>query len=60
MNRITGAQGTLVLTCDASVNLADQAAADVAGTWRVESATDAYAGRNGGGTMRSGGGCSAT
>jgi NAD(P)-dependent dehydrogenase (short-subunit alcohol dehydrogenase family) len=48
---VTGAKGTLVLTGDAIVNLADPAAAEVEGTWRVESATDAYAGHDGGGTI---------
>jgi hypothetical protein len=48
---VTGAKGTLVLTGDATVNLADPAAAEVEGTWRVESATDAYSGHAGGGTI---------
>jgi NAD(P)-dependent dehydrogenase (short-subunit alcohol dehydrogenase family) len=48
---VTGAKGTLVLTGDAIVNLANPAAAEVEGTWRVESATDGYAGHDGGGTI---------
>jgi hypothetical protein len=40
-----------VLTGDAIVNLAEPAAAEVEGTWRVESATDGYAGHDGGGTI---------
>ena len=38
---VKGAKGTLVLTGDASVDLADLAAASVTGAWRVESATGA-------------------
>jgi len=40
---VTGAKSTLVLTGDASFELADPAAASVTGAWRVESATGAYA-----------------
>ena len=48
---VTGERGTLVLTGDATVDLADPAAAPVAGTWRVESATGGYAGRTGSGSI---------
>jgi NAD(P)-dependent dehydrogenase (short-subunit alcohol dehydrogenase family) len=48
---VTGAMGTLVLTGNATVNLANPAAAEVEGTWQVESATAAYAGHCGGGTI---------
>jgi NAD(P)-dependent dehydrogenase (short-subunit alcohol dehydrogenase family) len=48
---VTGAKGTLVLTGNATVNLANPAAAEVEGTWQVESATAAYAGHSGGGTV---------
>ena len=48
---VAGARGTLVLTGDATVDLADPAAAPVAGTWRVESASGDYAGHAGSGTI---------
>ena len=48
---VTGARGTLVLTGDATVDLADPAAAPVVGTWRVESATGGYAGHTGSGSI---------
>jgi hypothetical protein len=48
---VSGEKGTLVLTGNATVNLANPAAAEVTGTWQVESATAAYAGHRGGGTI---------
>ena len=48
---VTGERGTLVLVGDATVDLADPASAPVAGTWRVESGTGAYAGRAGSGEI---------
>lgn len=48
---VTGRKGTLVLTGDATVDLADPAAAEVAGSWRVEQATGAFAGHTGSGTL---------
>lgn len=48
---VTGEKGTLVLTGDATVDLADPAAAPVAGTWRVDSGTGAYTGRTGSGEL---------
>lgn len=48
---VTGAKGTLVLTGDASFELADPAAASVTGAWRVESATGAYAAHTGSGEI---------
>ncbi len=49
--KVTGQEGMLVLTGDATVDLADPAAAAVAGTWRVDSATGAYAGCTGSGAF---------
>ena len=48
---VTGEKGTLVLTGDVTVDLADPAAADVDGSWRVERATGAYAGHTGSGAV---------
>lgn len=48
---VSGAKGTLVLTGDATVDLADPAAGTVAGTWRVASDTGDYHGRTGSGTL---------
>ncbi len=48
---VTGERGTLVLVGDATVDLADPAAAPVAGTWRVDSGTGDYAGRTGSGEI---------
>ena len=48
---VTGERGTLVLVGDATVDLADPAAAPVAGSWRVDSGTGAYAGRTGSGAI---------
>lgn len=48
---VTGQQGTLVLVGDISVELSNPAAAEVQGSWRVESAEGTYAGRDGGGTI---------
>ena len=48
---VTGEKGTLVLTGDATVDLADPASASVTGAWRVESATGDYAGRTGSGEI---------
>lgn len=48
---VEGQNGALVLTGDATVNLANPAAAVVNGTWCVESATGDYAGRTGSGAI---------
>ena len=48
---VTGEKGTLVLTGDATVDLADPASAGVEGTWQVESGTGDYAGRTGSGEI---------
>ncbi len=48
---VEGRKGTLVLTGDVTVDLADPAAGDVDGSWRVESATGAYAGHTGEGAV---------
>lgn len=48
---VTGQKGTLVLTGDVTVDLADPAAADVDGSWRVASATGEYAGHTGAGDV---------
>ncbi|MDX1531248.1 MAG: SDR family NAD(P)-dependent oxidoreductase [Rhodothermales bacterium] len=48
---VKGRKGTLVLTGDATVDLADPAEAEVSGSWRVERATGAYAGHTGSGTI---------
>lgn len=48
---VTGEKGTLVLMGNATVDLADPASAAVDGTWRVESATGAYAGHTGTGEI---------
>lgn len=48
---VTGEKGTFVLTGDATIDLADPAAAEVRGSWQVEHATGAYAGHGGSGTL---------
>jgi hypothetical protein len=48
---VTGEKGTLVLTGDATVDLADPASAAVDGTWQIESGTGAYADRTGSGEI---------
>ncbi|WP_022836862.1 SDR family oxidoreductase [Salisaeta longa] len=48
---VTGAEGTLVLTGDAAVDLSNPAEAKVTGTWHVEHATGAYADRIGSGAI---------
>ncbi len=48
---VVGKQGTLILTGDASVDLADPALAFVTGAWQVESGTGNYAGRTGSGRI---------
>jgi hypothetical protein len=48
---VTGEKGTLVLTGNATVDLADPASADVEGTWQVESGTGAYADHAGSGEI---------
>lgn len=48
---VTGEHGMLILTGDATVDLADPGAADVTGSWRVEQATGAYAGHTGSGEI---------
>lgn len=48
---VTGQRGTLVLTGDATVDLADPAAAAVDGRWRIASGTGDYAGLAGSGTI---------
>lgn len=49
--KVTGQKGTLVLTGDVTVDLADPAAADVDGSWSVESATGDYADHTGSGSV---------
>ena len=49
--KVTGGMGTLVLTGDATVNLANPASAKIEGTWRVESGTGAYADHTGSGAI---------
>lgn len=51
---VTGQKGTLVLTGDVTVDLSDPAAADVVGSWRVESSTGAYADHTGSGDISGG------
>ncbi len=48
---VTGGKGTLVLTGDATVDLADPASASVTGAWQVESGTGVYAGHTGSGAI---------
>lgn len=48
---VTGQKGALVLSGEVTVDLADPAAANVVGSWSVESATGDYEGRTGSGSV---------